>query len=173
MPLPTVNRSPLADIVRAVLAGLAQYAGVPKSRVKLWRSDADLPPLADADNDLVVQVSGPVPDEPVVIGAGRVDTRITRHVTVTARTRCELDELSTAQVRLLDANLGHYALEEAVIDAMQMLDFQDKQGNQLLVQPIRLVPSQGARAVPRSAQWTATALVFEVVYEAALDQARQ
>lgn len=171
--MPAVVRSTIGDIVTVLLALLAKYTGIPATRIKLWRSGAQLPPAMDGDNDLVVQVSAPTPDTDSVTGAGRVDTRLTRTVTVSVRTRCELDEASADPVRLLDLNIGHYALEEKVIDALQVA-FVSLAADDLLVQPARMSTGAGAAPAPvfHSSNWTVSALPFEIVYESKLTQDR-
>lgn len=177
---PTVLRSPLIPIVNAILAALPSYTGVASTDTHLWPDGDDLPPLPEAlggnQSDLTVQVGGPVPNEPIVEGSGRADTRLTRRITVTIRTRflepAEVAALTPAQQAALDLNDGHYVLQELVLDCLHLWAPIDKNKNELLVQPMRLVASAGGEGLPKFPEWWVSKLIFEIVYSAPLSQNR-
>lgn len=171
----TVLRSKVSDIVDAVRQQLAAWGalGLPVERILVW-AGRDLPPHTQAEQDLVLKPRGMQPDRPITDAAGRVDFRVRRRLSVIVRTRSVVDDADRSQEWLEDPNAGHFAFEEAVVDALHDFFPADDAGNLLTIEPVKFVgsgdPEQETKAEPG---WGQSQLDFELFYELPLDQSSQ
>src|SRR3990172_8020876 len=102
-------------------------------------------------------------------GGGKWDTRIRRIIDVALRVQLATDE-TARDVEWLFADDGYFALEESVIDALQMFEPTDAQGNILLAEPMRLLEGiEPAREQGNEVLWGDGTLAFEIVYTMNLD----
>ena len=73
-------------------------------------------------------------------GAGRMATRIDRRISLTVRTRLNIDMDGGADVEwLTNLDYGHLALEEAIPDALEEYFPRNASGDHLTLEPIRML----------------------------------
>lgn len=169
--MPTVLRTRLDVILLAVRQRLINELGWPPERVIVAKRDV-LPFNAQADQYCIIQPRSQVTEQPIVQGAGRVDTRVTRRVAVIVRTRLSLDESDRDLAWLTDATYGHLRTEHAVLNALQM--YQPTRGaDWLACEPLRLVPVSQPEQDREQPEWGQSVAEFEVTYVLDLDQSYQ
>jgi hypothetical protein len=177
---PTVIRSKAAAFLKAVKVQLAQFpapsGAMIEDRIFIIAPEetADYPPFTQGDNDLVVKLHGIRPEQEVIAAAGRIDSRFHRILSVTVRSRLGVDETTRDYTWLTDAQLGHFALEEAVIDSLHIgWTPTDDAGNVLVVQPVRLVSVSDTVKSQQTNDWGMSRLDFDIYFQQALDQTQQ
>lgn len=170
-----ILRGSLLTLWPLLKAWLAKQTGVPADRVLLRRKSRRRPaaPHHTADRDLEVHLGGSSVDQPLVHGGGRANTALCRRVVVTCRSRCELGDIDQEEAQLTHATLGHYVLEELVIDALQLWFAEDAQVNEYLQHPLHVLSVGDAEEDPLDEDWTASDVTAEMTYLSNLDQARQ
>lgn len=156
--------------------------GLPRERVN--SSAWDTTPEFQGDQDIVLHVGNPVPhgNDQDATGrlvrndqdaTGRLSTRLVRPVEVRPRTRLALDVGGYSDLWLTDPNLGHLQLEELIFNALEQFEPADTNGNWLVTEPIRLIPSvrpvipEAPPQTPR--EWGDSRLTYEVSYLLALN----
>ena len=124
---------------------------------------------------IVIRPRVPSPIEGPVSSAGRVQGMKRRVLEVVCRTRLGMDTVDRDDNFLLRADDGHFALEDAVYDALEIFEPTDSTGNVLSAEPMRSLPDDGEsqKSEPLDPQWGESVLLFEVKYLQALDQSRQ
>lgn len=135
----TVIRTKLSAILPLIKTQLMATTGFPTERVYISKRDVH-PSITQGDKYIVVRPRASVTNEAVEIGAGRVDTRLTRRVAVILRTRLELDQEDVDVSWLTDATYGHLDTEHAIIDSLQDFQVIDTNNNWLVYEPMKLVP---------------------------------
>jgi hypothetical protein len=170
--MPTVVRSPFTAVLAAVKAQLTAVTGLPAFRVKAVMHGRRFPHF-QADQDILVVIGPPVPDNPVTYGAGRVDFPVVRTLTVTPRVRMASDPSDSDDLLISDPARGLIALEEAVLNALHDFHPTDANNNLLTREPIHFSPSPPpSDDPPPDRTWASSPLNFEVAYVVAVDQAQ-
>ncbi len=162
-------RSNVADIITAAKAKLIADEVASEDQIWTVRRRRGKQPSFIADVQLQLSVSGFIPGREND-GGGRLNTWIRRRLRVLIRTSLLLDEAERDDTRLLDADFGHYALEDAVMNSLHDFAPEDTDGNWLLNEPMRLNPSGDAeQEAANDSAWTQSVLEFEICYTADLD----
>lgn len=172
-------RTPLAAILDAVKSRLTDgtYKAVDIA-AQCWqiRSRKELPAKFMVDPVLMLLCSNLKALSGSAEGGGRVTSWKVRHLTVYILTRNDADPVHEDTFRLTDATTGHYALEEAVDDALQLFDgdiSSDQTGNTLLVQGMKQVGGTDAKEYAPNKSYTVSTLVYEMIYQPDLSQSYQ
>ena len=169
-----VVRAAITECLRTVKTCLISNGAMVEDRIFIiGREDVvnDVP-HTQGDNDLVIKLSGLSCEQATVEGAGRVDTRLHSNLLVYIRSRLSVDESTRDFFWLTDAQLGHYALELAVMDALHIgFDGTDDTGNLLLLQPCRFLDSTDP--VKGADGWGISMQRYDLLFNAKLDQTRQ
>jgi hypothetical protein len=167
-PIPTK----LPAVLRSVRARLVAVLGWPEARVIVdARGDADADSVTvQADRYVRLRVESRTPD-PNVEGRGRVYPDMHARISVTVRSRTDIDAANSDLVALTDESLGHLNHEEDVWDALYCFQPVDSSGNWLVRQPI--VPAQATAPRKPPKGWMQSALEFGVIYILDLDQSYQ
>lgn len=169
-PIPTTTGA----VLLALQAQLVGWTAIGLTADRIFFSTVIDPPHTTGDREILL-----VPENEHVdlssIGAGRVERRVVRYMRVVIRTRCGLDEGNRDTAWLNNATLGHYALEDAVIDALDTFLAVDGNGNALTFEPIRYKGLQGPvrTNVDRASGYGYSVAAFEVPYIRTLDQTMQ
>ena len=160
-------RSNFGAILEAIKNQLVAEIEIPAERV-LIVVRRNVPHFA-ADQDIVLRPLGFRVDRQITDQTGRFLTAIVRRLEVRARTRLTLDEASRDEQWLLHETLGHLALEEGIVDALQEfipLD-NDVDQNALTYEPILLSDGTDPEQMPDRGQptdWGESRLIFDVPY---------
>lgn len=161
-------RANLADVLNAVVDRLAQKAGVDAAQVAVSARDL---PFFVPERCLVLRVLGER-QAPGWDGAGRVNDLRARQVRLVVRTRLLLDEAGRDAAHLLDASLGHLALEDACADALAGFLPTDGQGDGLTAVPLEPGPFSDPRPASKdNPEWLESSCEFTATYNRALNQA--
>lgn len=169
--MPTILNTGFSPILQAIQAQLIAVTGLPRERVNSSAWDAT--PEFQGDQDLILHVGNPSPVGADQDSKGRLATRMVRPVEARPRTRLALDVGGYADLWLTDPAKGHLQLEEAVFNALEQFFPADGQGNWLVTEGLRLVPSvrpvipEAPPQTPR--EWGDSRLTFEVSYLIALN----
>jgi hypothetical protein len=157
----TINRTGIAMILLSIQQQLIDKAVVPQADIGIVCT-VDVPHF-DADQDVLIYPQRFTSDQAQADHAGRIDTRVVRMVHIILRTRMELDE-SNRQVSILTTpSLGHFALEDAILDALQIFFPLDSNGNQLTYEPMRVYTGEPPKLeLPKHPGWGNSILTFEV-----------
>jgi hypothetical protein len=131
-------------------------------------------PRFQGDQDILLRLLRPVPEEGFVSGSGRLATVVQRPLLVTLRSRSQTDPSDADDLWLTDPALGLLALEDRVLDALHLWWPTSPQGILLTTEPMRLAPSEpeqkpGEGAPAGDMQWGETHLLFEMKYIIACD----
>lgn len=137
-PIPS-NISTILVAIRAQLAGWTPI-GIDISRIRP-STIADTQ-HTDAPKEILLVPESERKD-PKTLGAGRTELRMRRYLNVVLRTRCGLDPgnedtqwLTNASTDPLVESLGHFAVEDAIVDSMFLFQPEDALGNALTYEPI-------------------------------------
>lgn len=132
-------------------------------------------PKTLSGNHILLRPQAPIPqNQDWVQGAGRVATVLARVLSVICRTRLQTDVADYDEQWLTDATYGHFVLEEAVLDSLQLYKPEDGLGNLLVIQPMRLVEGGNAPTKEHLDEgWGETTLNFSIYYAANLNQSVQ
>lgn len=170
----------LRDIVTSVTAQLIQTTSgsspLTANSIKIsTRFQASPVPKLDGDRDVLLRFASPYPVEDFVCGAGRIASVVYRHMEVVIRTRLQTGMIDRDDTWLMDATLGHLAVEEFVVDRLHLFDPLNITGGRLLIEPMRVDSNQGStysdpstyavgqdRAAPSFGQ---SLIAFEFKYE--------
>lgn len=167
---PTVLRSSFRDILSDVRTHLVEQTGLDDHLVRVIAREA-LPPEFLGSQHIILRPRNPEPQQEWVEGAGRVATVIRRNLAVILRTPGLRDQSDQDTHWLSDATDGHFVLEEAIVDALQMYFPDSDNQDHLVIEPMRLVPSTApSKEYP---QWGITDLEFSILYSLSLDQTIQ
>lgn len=171
MATPTVKRAKFVDILNATKAHLVKTLGIAGHRIKLSARDS-LPPFSGSQ-DLILRPRNPTPAPEWESGAGRVATVFQRPLGVIIRTRLSTDTSDDDSQWLTNTSLGHFQMEEKVVDALQMWFPEDSRGNHLVIQPLRMIPSPPVEKDQPETGWGRSDLEFLILYAVDLDQSIQ
>ena len=167
-----VIRSKLSAILPLIKTQLMATTSFPTERVLISMRDVH-PNVMQADQYIVIRPRGSVTDEPIEIGAGRVDTRLSRRVAIILRTRLEIDQDHVDVEWLTNATYGHLDVEHQIINSLQDFQVIDGSANWLVVKPLKLGPVSDPNPVQEFTGWGQSVQEYEVKYEADLTQTYQ
>lgn len=161
-------RTTFSAVVAAILNN-TQHAVATLTPDQVWTRRENAIVLSPQPNFIgeqqVILSGGPITPPFETTGEGRVSSYIYRRVTFTIRTDSNLDEANKDDVRLMDPNLGHWMLEDAIFAASQLWDVVDANGNQLIKEPMRLVGgTEAGMDTQKNPGWTVSKMHFEVAY---------
>jgi hypothetical protein len=168
MPITPVQTpiSPILDAIKAQL--VARNVHTPDH---IFMVAVDDPPHTMGDSDILLRPMRISPTQPK--GAGRVERRVRRLLKVIVRTRLALDEVDRDFAWLEDASLGHFVMEEAVVNWLDTFQPTDGSGNALTFEPLDWVPSSQPEKEKADSSWGRSELFFEIPYILTLDQSLQ
>lgn len=164
----TWRRANFTEILLAVRAYLVSETGLDDTRVFVSALGADDVPRFSATQDLILRPQGEEPLAGIVDGSGRYDRRTRRSFEAIVRTRVLLDQSGRDSVRLTDASLGHLALEDAVVDALELYHLADSAGDALAA-PLRVGRLTGPQRLRDDRTWVWSAFTVEVEHRRDLD----
>lgn len=160
--------------LRAILLSLTDYLAdalkLGEGAVVLTARD-EVPRLA-GDRDLVLRFKGETQRGRTHEGMGRVGAFRYRRLSVTARSRSEVDEAGSDRQHLLDALAGHVEFEDAAADALTAYFVEDHDGNLLAAEPLKVGPWSEPRADKKEPGWLESTLEVEIGYLRNLDLTR-
>ena len=161
-------RSGIVPVLQAMQAQLVAASVVPVERCFLVARDPVKTERYQGPQEVYLRPLGFLADDPNVTGGGRIDTRFTRSVEITLRTRNDRDQSGQDPHFLTDIDT-HFALEEAVVNALQLFFPVDSSGNGLVIAGIRVM---SGTLVERSIEddlvgWSK--LIWEVIYYPPID----
>lgn len=167
----TVLRSNLQTILPLIKTRIMDVTGLESEAVVYSKQPAKVKPSFQADKVVVLWVRSQITQKPFVAGAGRVDTRVTRRVTVVIWNRLEVDYDLQDEAFFTDANYAIFILENQVLDALATFKPVDAQNNIVVTEPLWIGPV--AEPVPDMEGWGHSEVDIEIVYELDLDQSYQ
>ncbi len=163
-----------ADILQAIRKEIVRLRVLDDiDRVILVARRTAVPNLV-AEKDILIRVN-PTQVITSVEGQGRHYTRIRRMIEVIPRVRLALDEVGRDANWLMNEELGIIAFEDAIIDALQLFQPMNIAETAFLNdEPMRLVNM----TIPEKQnepnnKWGSSTMLWEICYQAELDQARQ
>lgn len=164
--------SPFGTILLSLKARLMRKLNFPTERVLIVARQ--VVPHLQGMQDVLLWISGGIALQAYSDGAGGYDTRVRRIVHVIPRVNSNRDVKSSDEI-WLTASDGILALEDAILNALQVKTPFDSQSNALTDEPVRLINSelpqkeaQGIRDAA-SGQWGFSTMAFEVVWMPVLD----
>lgn len=166
------KRSAFKPIIQAIKDKLVEDLGWETHNVKILVRDTV--PAFGGSQHILLRPQAPVPIPGWEDGAGRVATVWTRDVLCILRTRLSIDTSDDDSEVLLNDDFGHYVIEEAIADSLQMYQPEDELSNILTAQPIRVRPSPvPEKELPEGKGWIVSGFVLGVDYQLDLDQSVQ
>jgi hypothetical protein len=166
--LATFARSLPRTILPLMRAKLIAVTGLDTSAVFISCLPRDKIPHLLAAQDVVVVVGGESPHEDAIDGAGVFDNRRTRDLEIVCRTRVLLDVPGQDTVALTDASLGHLALEDACIDALELFMSGDDDTGDVFNVPARVGRISRPERTVDDRQWCQSEIAVRFEYERAL-----
>lgn len=168
-PIPTS----LSAILLAIQTRLVEVLSWPEERIVLdARDDPDaeaVQPQADAFLRIRTEARTPVGE--TVDARGRKHPHMRARISVTLRTRCDLDKVNSDQIALTHASRGHFAAEHKVWDALIVFQPEDDAGNWLVFEPIKPGPATSPRKPPKG--WMGSQIEFNLGFILDLTQSYQ
>lgn len=168
---PGLTPTYLDAILPVLRARIVSVTGLDDTVV--WETKkAKVPFNAQADHFVTIRPRGQQCNRPIEQGAGRLDLRATRRISITAYTRVELDEHDRDTNWLRNQTLGHLQLERKILDAVTTFKVIDANGN-LLALPIRPGVWQEPDEEKEDPAWGSSTLDIEITFVVQLDQSYQ
>ena len=168
MALATPIPTPLAGIlplVEAQILLLTQGLPHPLSTNRIFLVTDDQIPKFQGDQDCLIR-PGPIQAvETFSTATGRFCPLVTRTLVITLRTRYAVDMSDRSESWVLDAALGHYVLEEAVVAALHDWQPTDPSGNALTEEDLHFLGGTSPQKDKRDSQWGQSTLSFSCVYQ--------
>ena len=132
----TVVRSNPVTWLPKIQERIRFVVGFPSERVKIVvRKNVPF----SHPQDILIRLGSFRIDEGITFEAGRVATIIHRELFVTIRTKLAIDESEVDTQWVLHPTLGHFQIEDKVLDALQMFQPVDSSDNWLLTEPRKLI----------------------------------
>ncbi len=169
--------APIGTILRLLKAQLVSVTGLDPSRVHITARDANQMPHDSGDRDLIIRPMYERPTPGMLEGGGRKNDRRFREVQIIPRSRAYLDPVDSDEVRLTDGTLGLLALEDMVVDALEM--FQVTQTVQAtgavntLTFPIFVEGPTAPEPDRDDENWVHSTFTLQIQYQRLLDQTWQ
>lgn len=146
-----------------ILARLVTITGLDQTRIAITVLEPEKVPLFAATQDVLVRVMDEVPNEGVIDGGGRWENWRTRFLQISVRTRVQLDPAGQNLVQLTDASLGHLALEDLVIEAMELFSTPGDNGD-VLTAPLRTGRFAKPEQMKQNPAWVYSTCDVEALY---------
>ena len=165
----TVTRTGIIPILQNMQTALVNAGVVPIERCFLVARDPVGTRIERFQGpiEIFIRPLGFLVDQDNVVGAGTLDTRATRSVEITIRTRNDRDQSGQDPHFLLDTDT-HITAEESVVNALHMDPSDevwfDAQGNGLTLCPIRLLSGTEVKRDIEDDLIGWSKLTFEVQY---------
>lgn len=155
MPSPSGNYTPttIRAIAAAIKGRLIEYAALDADQIIITTLAPEKVPTLASAFDVIFQLRGESPDVKMIDGAARRVNLRCRDVSLSIRSRLQLDTIGSEETHLLDAGEGHTAYEDAVCDALETWQPTDSAGNALVVEVLRLGRLSEARQLPKAEEW--------------------
>lgn len=169
MTLPRPAPAPIGTIVTATAAYLADQTGLDPSRVFITVMTPDDTPRFGAAQDILLRPMSEEPDVGIIDGAERFDNRRIRSIEVSIRTRLFLDQAGQDSARLTDVSLGHFQMEDKVVDALEFYYPSDGDTNNALSLPFRVGRLTAPQRLRDDANWLFSTFTVAVQYMRDLD----
>lgn len=163
----TIRRCSVREIITALRARLVLKTGIPEERVIFVAEAPERISHQQAEQEILVQVAGEQP-EPAIEGGGRYVNLRSRSFYVHVRTRMWLDETNQDYIQLTDASIGHVAMEDDVVDALQEHLLMDANGDALCL-PIACGSFSEPRRESKDPGWISSHCTITVQYTRDLD----
>lgn len=128
-------------ILKAAKTILVSGLGIQDSLVKI--SARKELPYFTGDQDFVMRLRLPIPEDDFVSGSGRYASVLKRALTITIRTRLATDRSDSDERLLLDPSFGHLIREDQVLRLFHLRFLTDSSGNTLAIEPIRVTAATG------------------------------
>ena len=151
-----------------IVARLVTVTGLDSTRVVISVLEAEKVPLFAAFQDVIVRPVDEFPDTTVIDGAGRWENWRRRILQVSVRTRVQLDPAGQNLVQLTDASLGHLALEDAVMEALEIFNVPGD-NDDVLTAPLRTGHFSKPEQMKQNPAWVVSTVEVEVLYRRELD----
>lgn len=165
----TVIRSKFRTILKLMKQRLIDKGVVTNERVVITAPGKRKGPSDEyADKYVELQPDSELTQIEIYHGAGRLDFRMTRKVRAIVWTRLELDEPNEDEALLTDPALGHFEVEDNVIDALAGYHPEDVDQNALTVGPLHIIPIS-APDLQGTDDWAMSVIGIEIIYERAVN----
>lgn len=164
-------RTSFGPIIRAMRDELVLRLAVPPEMVKII-ARRDLNPTLGGQM-VYLRPSRFMSQDNQAESTGRIDTRLSRQVAILLKARNVQDDVAQDEDWLCNGDLGLFALEDRVLDALQIFFPLDATGKPLTCYPIRLLTGDEAAKSREKQGWGDESFIFEAVYQPLLDQSRQ
>lgn len=166
------RRATIRDITLDVRLWLISETGLDATRVFISVLSPEDTPVYGAPQDIILSWKAEEPDEGIIDGAGRYDNRRKRTLEVTCRTRLALDPGNQDHSRLTDESLGHFALEDSIVDALEL--YQPGEGDTIdvLAAPLRVGRLTEPKRRRGDGHWVYSTFTVSVEYRRDLDITR-
>lgn len=115
----THNRANFEDILAALRARISSVCLLDFDRVLISSLPTTDIPHTAALQEVIIGVDSESP-QASIDGGGRYVNLRKRRIRLTVRTRGNLDEVVSDLVKLTDANIGHFAMEDRLCDAVEL-----------------------------------------------------
>lgn len=160
--MPTLRRATCREILLAIHERIFASCKIPRERIVITAADAEDVEHVNAEQDVLLRAMGESP-EAGIEGGGRYVNRRKRTLEVVLRTRLWVDEAHTDTKRLTDASLGHWALEDLVVDALEHWFPLDSAGD-ALSEPVECKGISMPRKDRKDKGWISSRLDASFVY---------
>jgi hypothetical protein len=165
-------RTSIRTIALAIQTQIMAITGFKSDRVGIV-GDGVIPHFT-ATQDVLIRLMDENGDDDALHGAGRVDDRRDRHMTIVCRVRSQQDQAGSDLLRLTRLTTGLVTLEDQVMDALQIFQPQDNVSNVITPEPMRIINGPHApRHDPDDINWISSEIDLTVKYIRNLDQSRQ
>lgn len=168
-PIPTT----ITKILLNLQAKAVAFMGFPIERVNVYGGTGDDPPSYQGDQYLVIWAQDGRQLMQYGDGAGRLDTRFERRVSIKLRTRLMVDVPYDDTAWATDPNLGHLDTEHMLFDCFECYQVTDAQQNWLVDRPMRCKSVTGGQKDRKGPGWGESTVSADVTYILDLNQAYQ
>lgn len=100
-------------------------------------------PYFSGDQDFVLRLRLPIPEDGFVSGSGKYASVLKRVLTISIRTRLATDRSDSDERLLLDNNYGHLIREDQILRLFHLRILNDSSNNTLAIEPVRVTSATG------------------------------
>lgn len=161
----------LPKILLDIQQRLMSVTGLPIEAVVFSYSGIQ-PPSYQADSVVEINVDSSMTEDGIVLGAGRIDTRVWQRCVIVQWTRLEVDVDSQAQVMFTDPVLGILYQRHKIFDALCTWHG-TLATNALYAGTVKLGPVGRPSPVPDKTGWAHSEISIEIPYVLAISQGYQ
>ena len=161
--------SNVGPILLLLQVQLATWLNWSMRRIIITALPPEQVPHYNAEQDVLLAPKSERPDVGAIDGGGRYDNIRYRTLDLVARTRLFLDLTGRDPSRLTDTSLGHFALEDKIVDAVELFFTVDANQNCLAL-PMRVgTISEPRREARENNNWVYSTFNVEFEYQRLLD----